>query len=75
MSAFERYGLDKKAGPDPLGDNLPPVERAPCYGPFYPPDEAADDCCYGICAGCGAQDAELWRVGSRWLCWRCEGRP
>ena len=31
-----------------------------------------DDPCYGTCAGCGTQDAELWRVGSRWLCWRCE---
>ena len=35
-------------------------------------DELRQDPCYGTCAGCGTQDAELWRVGSRWLCWRCE---
>ena len=46
MSAYERYGLDRLAGPDPLGDDLPPPERMPCYGPFYPPEETVTCCPY-----------------------------
>ena len=34
---------------------------------------AESEPCYGTCAGCGIQNAVLWRVGSRWLCWRCAG--
>ena len=33
-----------------------------------------DDPCYGTCAGCGAQDAELWRIAQGWRCWHCKER-
>ena len=54
-------------------DELRQLRRSLAAEPVHRNLAAESEPCYGTCAGCGIQNAVLWRVGSRWLCWRCAG--
>jgi len=72
VAALRRLGLCRSCG-DTGRDRSSGEPCILCPSGWALRDAVWDEPCYGTCVGCGAQDAELWRVGSRWLCWRCAG--